>query len=89
MDNSNIICRCEDITEDEIRQAIRENGFTTIDEVRKNIRAGMGMCQGRTCQALVRRILSEETGKKPEEILPPKNRQPSKPTEISVFLEEK
>jgi NAD(P)H-nitrite reductase large subunit len=88
MGHSNIVCRCEDITEEEIRNAIRENGFTTMDEVRKNIRAGMGPCQGRTCQALVRRILSEETGQKIEEILPPKTRQPSKPVEISVLLEE-
>jgi len=86
--DSNIVCRCEDITEKEIRNAIRENGFTTIDELRKNTRAGMGMCQGRTCQALVRRILAEETGQKIEDIHPPKTRQPSKPIDISVLLEE-
>lgn len=82
-----IICRCEDITEREIREAIRKHGFTTIDEIRKNIRAGMGMCQGRTCGNLVRRILSEETGKSISEIFPPRRRQPVKPVEIKVFVE--
>ncbi|HQB84187.1 MAG TPA: (2Fe-2S)-binding protein, partial [Candidatus Rifleibacterium sp.] len=44
-----IICRCQDVTEDEIIAAIRQ-GATTIDEIRRLVRAGMGSCQGRTCR---------------------------------------
>lgn len=83
-----IICRCEDITESEIRECIRTNGLTTINELRKFLRTGMGLCQGRTCQNLIRRILAQETGQRIEDILPPTARQPSKPVDIGLFLED-
>jgi hypothetical protein len=35
-----IICRCEEITEEEIREAIRE-GYTTIKAIKIRTRAGM------------------------------------------------
>ena len=47
-DDDIIVCRCEDVTLGEIRRAIAE-GATTIDEIRRITRAGMGPCQGRTC----------------------------------------
>ncbi|MDD2717611.1 MAG: (2Fe-2S)-binding protein [Candidatus Wallbacteria bacterium] len=86
--NQVIICRCEDITEDEIRACIREHGFTTINEIRKLLRAGMGMCQGRTCQSLIARILAEETGRTVDQISLPTVRQPAKPVEFEIFLKE-
>ena len=46
---SKIICRCEEITEDEIIKSIND-GASTVDEVKKFTRAGMGLCQGRTCR---------------------------------------
>ncbi|MDD5090075.1 MAG: (2Fe-2S)-binding protein [Candidatus Wallbacteria bacterium] len=87
-DRDIIICRCEDITEREVRECIRRHGLTTVDEVRKILRAGMGLCQGKTCSALVRRILAEETGKKAEDIGLPSARQPAKPVEFGIFLQE-
>lgn len=56
-----IICRCEEIYRDEIVEAIH-NGCTDINQVKKATRAGMGLCQGRTCQVLVKRIIAEEGG---------------------------
>ena len=59
----NIICRCETVTEAEIRQAIRRPvGARTIDGVKRRTRAGMGRCQGGFCCPRVAQILSEETG---------------------------
>lgn len=57
-----IVCRCEDITEEEVICAIRE-GYTDLEELRKKLRLGMGPCQGRCCMPLVKRILQKETGK--------------------------
>jgi len=37
-----IICRCEEITEQEIRDAIRKFNLETGDEVKRVTRAGMG-----------------------------------------------
>ena len=59
----NIVCRCETVTEAEIRRAIRRPvGARTIDGVKRRTRAGMGRCQGGFCCPRVAQILSEETG---------------------------
>jgi len=59
----NIICRCETVTEAEIRQAVnRPVGARTIDGVKRRTRAGMGRCQGGFCSPRVARIIAEETG---------------------------
>ncbi len=56
-----IICRCEQISEAEIRAAIRRPlGATTLDGVKRRTRAGMGRCQGGFCTPKVLEILSEE-----------------------------
>lgn len=76
-----IICRCQEITKYEIEKAI-EDGATTIDGVKRRTRAGMGLCQGKTCQKLVAKIISEKTGKSISEILPPTFRVPVRPIKI-------
>ena len=57
----NIVCRCEMVTEAQIRMAIRRPvGATTVDGVKRRVRAGMGRCQGGFCLPKVIDILSEE-----------------------------
>lgn len=59
----NIICRCEVVTEAEIRCAIRRPvGARSVDGVKRRTRAGMGRCQGGFCLPRVASIISEETG---------------------------
>lgn len=61
--NGRIICRCETVTEAEIRRAIRRSvGAKTIDGVKRRTRAGMGRCQGGFCSPRVASILAEELG---------------------------
>lgn len=56
-----IVCRCETITEGEIRNAIRRPlGAKTIDGIKRRTRAGMGRCQSGFCLNRVVDILSEE-----------------------------
>lgn len=58
-----IVCRCEQVTEAEIRAAIhRPVGATTVDGVKRRTRAGMGRCQGGFCSPRVMEILCEELG---------------------------
>ncbi len=54
-----LVCRCEEITAGEIRQAIRD-GARDVTQIKLRTRAGMGLCQGRTCEFLVQQILSQE-----------------------------
>ena len=65
-----IVCRCEEITEGEIVRAIHENPkATTVDAVKRRVRAGMGRCQGGFCQPHVAEIISRELNIPMEEVL--------------------
>jgi len=81
-----IVCRCEEVTVGDIRKAIAD-GAVTVEGIKKRTRAGMGLCQGRTCSKLVSRILGSETGKKPDEIQPDTVRMPIKPVSFNVYKE--
>ena len=64
-----IVCRCETVSEGEIRDAIRRNPpATDIDGVKRRTRSGMGRCQGGFCMPYVMRLISEETGKPMESV---------------------
>lgn len=64
-----IICRCETVTEQEIRDAIRRPaGARSVDGVKRRTRSGMGKCQGGFCGPRVVDILAEELGCDPTEI---------------------
>ncbi len=64
-----IVCRCEQITEGEIIQAVRENPpAKDVDGVKRRTRAGMGRCQGGFCQPLVAEIIARELGIPFEEV---------------------
>lgn len=82
-----LICRCEEVTRKEIEKAIEE-GAETIKGVRIRTRAGMGLCQGRTCQDLVRKIIAEKTGKQVDELSPSTSRPPVRPVRIDVLRRE-
>ena len=47
-DGETIMCRCEEIGQEEALQAVRE-GATHVNEVKAWTRVGMGRCQGRMC----------------------------------------
>ncbi|APM39271.1 (2Fe-2S)-binding protein [Clostridium kluyveri] len=56
-----LVCRCEEVTLGEIKEAIRQ-GAKDVTGVKRRVRAGMGLCQGRTCEKLVQQILCQELG---------------------------
>ena len=68
-DYGKIVCRCEQVSEGEIRAAIRRNpGALDIDGVKRRTRSGMGRCQGGFCSPYVMRLIAEETGIPMEEV---------------------
>ena len=68
-DYAKIVCRCEMVTEAEIRDAIRRPlGARSIAGVKLRTRAGMGRCQGGFCSPKVLEILCEELGLDPMEV---------------------
>lgn len=56
-DDDIIICRCEEVTKGEIRQAVHD-GMWNLNEIRRYLRTGMGLCQGLTCGKLVQGIVA-------------------------------
>lgn len=62
-----IICRCEEITMGEIRRQLN-NGFLTMNGIKKATRCGMGNCQGRTCGPILFDIISAFTQRPPTDV---------------------
>ena len=61
-----IVCRCEDISEEDVIQAIDE-GYTDIEELRKKLRIGMGPCQGGFCTFRALGIMNDMSVISPEQ----------------------
>jgi glycerol-3-phosphate dehydrogenase len=58
-----IVCRCEQISEGEILDAIhRTLGATSLDGIKRRVRQGMGRCQAGFCTPRTMEILSRELG---------------------------
>jgi len=82
--NGKLVCRCEEVTEEEVRQAIAD-GAKTLKEIKMITRAGMGLCQGRTCGKIISRILAEETGKSLDKLKPAGYRPPLRPITLDTL----
>ncbi|WP_270771294.1 (2Fe-2S)-binding protein [Intestinibacter bartlettii] len=84
MEEDILICRCKEVTKAEIIEAIKD-GATTIDGVKRRTKAGMGLCQGKTCERLVAKIISEQTGISMEELIPATKRISVRPIKIGII----
>jgi NAD(P)H-nitrite reductase large subunit len=60
-----IVCRCEEVTAGAIREAIRV-GACDLAGIKRRTRAGMGLCQGRSCERIVVQLLCEQLKATPE-----------------------
>jgi NAD(P)H-nitrite reductase large subunit len=59
-----ILCRCEEVTVGDVRNAIAELGVSDGRSAKSLTRAGMGMCQGRVCGQAVSEFVAKECGSK-------------------------
>ena len=83
-DDDLIICRCEEITKGEIRRAVYD-GMVTMEEMRRYLRNGMGLCQGQICEKHVKRIMAQELGCPPLAVEPSVSRAPMRPIEMEIM----
>ncbi len=56
-----IVCRCEDVTLEDLRKAFAE-GFRDIESLKRFTGFATGFCQGKCCMAHAARFLSELRG---------------------------
>lgn len=79
-----IVCRCEDITIGEIKEAIHK-GCATADAIKKAVRPGMGICQGRTCGPIIYETIAAHLRKPFEQIALLSVRAPVKAVPIKML----
>jgi len=79
-----ILCRCEEVSFGEAREAIR-HGVTTANGLKGQVRVGMGPCQGRMCSPLVAQLISDERGTPLEQVGTFTPRPPIKPIPLGAL----
>lgn len=80
-DNEMYVCRCEEITKAEVIAAVRA-GATSVNEVKRLLRTGMGLCQGRNCAKTIERIIAAELGVSPAKVPQATKRGPVRPIKL-------
>ncbi len=80
-----IVCRCEEVTVQDVYDAI-EDGAIDVRGVKIRTRAGMGLCQGKSCEKQIQKIISQKTGAAPETILPDKKRPPVRAIDVYSMM---
>jgi NAD(P)H-nitrite reductase large subunit len=84
LDKSTIICRCEEISLEEIVEVIA-NGARTFDDIKRLTRCGMGPCQSKICNCLVAGVIHEQTGMEFHQIPLPRMRMPISPIKLETL----
>lgn len=84
MEKSTIICRCEEVSCEEIEE-VMEQGARTFDDIKRLTRCGMGPCQAKVCSNLVAKVINNKTGIPFSEIHLPRMRMPISPVMLETL----
>ena len=79
--NDTIVCRCEEVTAEEVRDAIAL-GCTGPNQVKAFTRCGMGPCQGRMCALTVTELVARARGTSAQDAGTFRIRPPVKPVTV-------
>ena len=83
-DNETMVCRCEEITAGQIREAIAQ-GARHPAQIKGKTRAGMGPCQGRMCAVTISEIIADSCSMDVIEVGAMRIRTPLKPLSIGQY----
>lgn len=81
-----IVCRCEEVTAGEVRQAARL-GCAGPNQLKAFMRTGMGPCQGRMCGLTLTELIADTNGASPAEVGHLRARSPVKPISLSELAD--
>ncbi|MFE2943265.1 NAD(P)/FAD-dependent oxidoreductase [Streptomyces sp. NPDC059255] len=62
VDDDTVVCRCEDVTAGALRRTAELTGSRGLRSLKLTTRAGLGLCQGRTCGRAVEDLLTGAHG---------------------------
>ena len=82
-----IICRCEDVTRNELDQC-KAKGWTSPLQLKAATRIGMGRCQGRNCLGTLALMTSNSSTSASTNPAMPRTRQPARPILLGDLLHE-
>lgn len=80
-DDTTVVCRCEEVTAGQIRQAVRD-GHHDPNQVKSILRCGMGACQGRQCAPAIAHIVAGAAARPVQDFEPLRMRPPLRPLSI-------
>lgn len=81
-----VVCRCEGSTAGSVRAALAA-GYQSHAAIKLSSRSGMGLCQGRSCEAGLQSLL-EAAGLPPSQFPPGSVRPPLRPVPAAAFVKE-
>jgi bacterioferritin-associated ferredoxin len=79
-----ILCRCEDVTLDDVEKAVA-SGYAELEEVKRYTGFGTGPCQGKECLREIAFVIAQASGRAPATLAPFTTRPPLVPTELAVL----
>ncbi len=84
MSKKTYLCRCEDVTLEDVHKLI-DAGAQTFEEIKRHTRCTMGPCQGDTCRNVIAGEIARKKGLRVEEIDVPTYRAPVKPIKLGTI----
>jgi len=84
--DSTVVCRCEEVTAGEVREAARL-GCTGPNQLKAFLRTGMGPCQGRMCGLTLTELIAEARQAAPADVGHLRIRAPVKPIPLSELAD--
>ena len=78
------LCRCEDVTLDDLLEAIQK-GYRDLESLKRYTGLGTGFCQGKSCLAAAAEVYSRELGGAETLLLPTTPRPPLHPAPLGAF----
>jgi sarcosine oxidase subunit beta len=79
-----IVCRCEDVTLDDIQHTLAL-GYATVEEVKRYTGLGTGPCEGKECMVHAARLCATASGVAAAQVTPFTARPPIAATPLGVF----
>ena len=85
-DASAIVCRCEELTRQDVSEAIAI-GVAGPNQLKSYSRAGMGPCQGRFCGLTIQELIARQTGRPVSDVGYYRLRPPIKPVRLQELAD--
>ncbi|MGI6679095.1 MAG: (2Fe-2S)-binding protein [Dehalobacterium sp.] len=78
------LCRCEDITLEQVQEELKNNA-ASFEDLKRKLRCTMGPCQGKTCRTLIAQEIAKAKGINVADVDVPTYRAITKPIKLGAL----